>query len=116
MPGFPFTVATVLTCVHQAPAVLPSTQAAVSMLGTPVVTAAGQIARGGLPVRPGGRRPTLHADPLDRRLHEGDGRRASRCCSCRRPGPGSVPVCASADQAPQGTPDMKSVQMKVTAT
>lgn len=43
MPGFPLTVTTGLSCFHQAPALIPPTQTAVTILGQPVATAAAQI-------------------------------------------------------------------------
>ena len=49
MPGFPLTTLTALSCAHQAPALIPSTQAAVLVLGQPVVTMPAQIGVVGCP-------------------------------------------------------------------
>ena len=49
MPGFPLTVMTGLSCFHQAPAQLPPTQRAMTVLGQSVVTAAAQIPVTGCP-------------------------------------------------------------------
>jgi len=114
MPGFPLTGTTVLTCVHQAPALLTASQAAVSVLGAPVLTASAQIGVVGCLFAPGGvaqpctqirwtgvaTKVMVQGKPLLLMPPPGTG-----------PGPG---VCLG--PAPQGTADMKSVPMKVTAT
>ena len=114
MPGYPLTAATILTCIHQAPAVLPATQTAVSVLGAPVITAAGKIGVMGCLFAPGGvaqpcteirwtgisAKVAVQGKPMLLMPPPGTG-----------PGPG---VCLG--PAPQGIPAMKRVQIKVTAT
>ena len=57
MPGFPLTVTTSLSCFHQAPATIPPSQQAVSIMGGLVATMSGQIAVAGCPFAPGGVAP-----------------------------------------------------------
>ena len=113
MPGFPLTVTTSLSCFHQAPATVPPSQQAVSIMGGLVATMSGQIAVAGCPFAPGGvaqpcvtikwsqpsTKVTIMGQPL---------------LLMPPPDAGIAPgVCLAA--APQGAATVKANQAKVTA-
>ena len=54
MPGFPLTVGTTLSCLHQAPGKVAPSQTAVTISAQSVATAASQIAVAACPFPPGG--------------------------------------------------------------
>jgi hypothetical protein len=110
MPGFPLTIGSTLCCFHQAPAQIPPTQKSVAIVGQPVVTATAQIAVIGCTFATAVPQPcvtirwslasakvTVQGQPMLLMPPPGTG-----------PGPG---VCLG--PAPQGIPEMKINQNKV---
>jgi hypothetical protein len=118
MPGFMLHVAASATCTHQAPATIAPAQGRVLVNAQPVATASSQITVAGCPFQ----------------VPIGTGTKPQPCVTVRwtmvstrvtvmgqpvmllpTPGPGPG-VCQSAEQIPQGSPTVSSVQTKVIAT
>jgi hypothetical protein len=117
MPGFPLTVGTTASCLHQGPATVAAGQSAVLILGQPAATSAAQIMVAGcIFTLPNGKpqpcttvrwlnvstKVLVQGQPLLLEPPPGTG-----------VGPG---ICQSAEQIPQGAPTVQMNQTKVLVT
>jgi len=113
MPGFPLTVASQLSCLHQGPTMIGATQTAVTILGQLVATAASPIGVIVCPFAPSGTpqpcltvqwnltsvKVTVQGQPL-----------------MLMPPAGPAPGTCLGAPGPQGIPVMKFSQTKVSVT
>jgi hypothetical protein len=118
MPGLLLHVNAGISCFHQAPATVPPTQPKVLVGGQAVATSDATITVTGCPFQippPAGPKPQpcvrIQWGTVATKVLVG-GKPA-----LLGPAPGTVPgICLSAEQIPQGTPTISSMQTKVTGT
>jgi hypothetical protein len=115
MPGFPLTIATVASCLHQGHATIIPDQTAVTIMGGLAATSTSQILVAGCPFTPVAYHPCVTIRwmmPSTKVTAQG-----KPLIVMPPPGAGVGPgLGLAADQAPQGPPTVMNNQIKVLVT
>jgi len=117
VPGFPLTIASVMSCFHQAPATIASPQTAVLLMGQPAAVAASQIGVIGCLFTLPGPKPQPCVMVKWPSVSSKVFVQGKPLLVMPPPGVGIGPgICQSAEQIPQGVPTVKQNQLKVFVT